>query len=84
MANSKKIIDGYERRQRQLFSELRLNGYNQTEVGEALGRSQAHISKCIRGLADWTVCEAYTLLRMAGIENERFMEFFPPRKVGAR
>ena len=84
MANKiKKIENAYERKQRQLFYELRLNGFNQKEVAKQLGRSQSYISRCVTGAGDWTVGEAYTLLRLAGVSNEFFRDYFPSRKVGA-
>lgn len=57
---------------------LMLNaGFDNSSLGELLGRAASHISRCLNAKSQWKLDEVYKILEAVGEKPENIHEIFP-------
>lgn len=62
----------------ELRKELFAADIDQRAVAEAIGRSVCYVNHRMVGVYNWSIEEAYALLRLIGKPPEDIFKFFPP------
>lgn len=58
--------------------EMMRNGYNRTDLAEAIGVSRPTMSKLLQGEVDWKLNQCYKVLQVLNMSQEKLPELFPP------